>query len=109
MAVFTEIPEISAASWRRGDPDAAARDLVRVCHEVGFFTLVDHGIDESFLDRYFALLRSFFALPHDVKQRIAKVNSPYFRGWEDIGSELTDNKVDHREQLDLSTENPPYP
>ncbi|MBU3689965.1 MAG: isopenicillin N synthase family oxygenase, partial [Actinobacteria bacterium] len=42
-------------------------------------------------------------------QRIAKVNSPYFRGWEDIGSELTDNKVDHREQLDLSTENPPYP
>jgi len=109
MAVFTEIPEISAASWRRGDADSAARDLVRVCHEVGFFTLVDHGIDRVFLDRYFTLLRSFFALPRDVKQRIAKVNSPFFRGWEDIGSELTDNKIDHREQLDLSSENPPYP
>jgi len=109
MAVFTEIPEISAASWRHGDGDSAARDLVRICHEVGFFTLVDHGIDRAFLDRYFALLRSFFALPRDVKQQIAKVNSPYFRGWEDIGSELTDNKIDHREQLDLSSENPPYP
>ena len=109
MAVFTEIPEISATSWRHGDVASAARDLVRVCHEVGFFTLVDHGIDRALLDRHLALLRSFFALPRDVKRQIAKANSPYFRGWEDIGSELTDNKVDHREQLDLSSENPPYP
>jgi isopenicillin N synthase-like dioxygenase len=109
MATFTEIPEVSAASWRHGDADSAAADLVRVCHEVGFFTLVDHGIERSFLDRHFALLQSFFALPREVKQRIAKVNSPYFRGWEDIGSELTDNKIDHREQLDISSENPPHP
>jgi len=108
MTVFNKIPEISAVAWREGNADSAARDLVRVCHEVGFFTLVDHGIDRVFLDRYFALLSSFFALPHDVKKQVAKVESPHFRGWEDIGSELTDNKIDHREQLDLSSEHPSY-
>ena len=108
MRAFTEIPQVSASSWREGDADRAARDLVRICHEVGFFTLVDHGIDRQFLDRYFELLRAFFALPHETKERIAKHRSPFFRGWEDIGSELTDNRVDHREQLDLSTENSPY-
>ena len=109
MSTFTDIPEVSAASWRTGDADSAARDLVSVCHHVGFFTLVDHGIDPSFLDSYFAALRTFFALPRDTKEQIAKHRSPYFRGWEDIGSELTDNKVDYREQLDVSTENPAYP
>lgn len=108
MTVFTDIPEISAASWRRGDAESAAHDLVSVCHHVGFFTLTDHGIDPAFLQHYFDMLRAFFALPRDTKERIAKHRSPYFRGWEDIGSELTDNKVDYREQLDVSTENPPY-
>ena len=37
------------------------------------------------------------------------MRSPHFRGWERVGSELTDNRTDHREQLDVSTENPPYP
>lgn len=109
MSVFTEIPEISATSWRQHNADAAAHDLVSVCHHVGFFTLVDHGIDESFLEAYFAGLRAFFALPRSTKEQIAKHRSPHFRGWEDIGSELTDNKVDYREQLDVSTENPAYP
>ena len=87
MSVFTDIPEVSAATWRQGDADAASHDLVSICHNVGFFTLVDHGIDPSFLDAYFASLRAFFALPRETKQQIAKVHSPHFRGWEDIGSE----------------------
>ena len=54
-------------------------------------------------------LRAFFALPIEVKERIEKKQSPWFRGWERIGSELTDNKVDFREQLDLSTEHTSRP
>ena len=51
----------------------------------------------------------FFALPEQVKAQIDKRNSRHFRGWERVGAELTDNRVDYREQLDLSTENEPYP
>lgn len=108
-ASFTDIPVISLSGWR--DPrtrESFARDLVTTCHEVGFFTLVDHGIEQEFIDDYFAMLEAFFALPMDTKLLIDKKLSRHFRGWEAVGAELTDNRVDHREQLDLSTEHSPY-
>lgn len=98
---FQEIPVVSLASL---DPD----ELCRICHEVGFFRLVDHDIEPGFVDEYFATMRAFFALPEDVKAGIDKRRSPWFRGWERLGSELTDNAVDHREQIDVWTEHPPH-
>ena len=77
--------------------------MVSVCHEVGFFYLTDHGVDDEFLDRYFGLIQAFFALPDHVKARIDKRLSPHFRGWERVGAELTDNRPDYREQLDVSS------
>ena len=108
---FTGIPVVSLAGWRAPDADrqAFSDDLVRACHEVGFFTLVDHGIDQADIDAYFAMLEAFFALPEAVKAKVDKAHSRHFRGWERVGAELTDNRVDYREQLDLSTENPEYP
>lgn len=109
-SAFTEIPVLSHARWS-GSPEereAFARDLVRTAHEVGFLTLVDHELDLEFVGQYFAALQDFFALPVETKELIEKKRSRHFRGWERIGSELTDNKVDWREQLDLSTENEPY-
>ena len=108
---FTEIPTISLLGWREPDVDrlAFAREVVRVGHEVGFFLLVDHGVDSEMTDRYFEMLRAFFDLPVETKALIEKVQSPHFRGWERVGAELTDNRVDYREQLDLSTEHPVYP
>jgi isopenicillin N synthase-like dioxygenase len=107
---FSSIPEVSLEEWRRTGTgrNAFAERLTTICHEVGFFSLVDHGVDEQFLDRYFGLLEAFFALPDDVKATIDKRNSPHFRGWERVGAELTNNRPDYREQLDVSTENPPY-
>jgi isopenicillin N synthase-like dioxygenase len=101
---FHEIPVVSLAETV-GDDGAAFADRLRsICHEVGFFRLVDHGVDAAFLDDYFAALRAFFALPEQTKAQIDKVNSPWFRGWERVGAELTDNRVDHREQIDVWTE-----
>jgi isopenicillin N synthase-like dioxygenase len=110
---FDSIPVVSLAEWRTA-ADAVRRAevasrLATVCHEVGFFLLVDHGIDEAFLDRYFDALVQFFALPEETKALIDKRGSRHFRGWERVGAELTDNRVDHREQIDISTEHPPYP
>jgi isopenicillin N synthase-like dioxygenase len=108
---FTSIPVLALPSLQAppGTRAEFAEHLCQVCHEVGFFYLTDHLVDQSFLDQYFQFVSSFFALPEQVKASIDKGNSPHFRGWERIGSELTDNRVDYREQLDLSTENAPYP
>jgi isopenicillin N synthase-like dioxygenase len=98
---FQEIPVVSLASL---DPGV----LCRICHEVGFFQLVDHGVDPGFVDDYFSTMQAFFALPDEVKATIDKDRSPWFRGWERLGSELTDNNVDHREQVDVWTAHPPH-
>jgi isopenicillin N synthase-like dioxygenase len=98
-STFTQIPGISLST-------CSPRDLVRACHEVGFFVLVDHDVDQGLIDNYFAALKSFFALPEETKALMAKAGSRHFRGWEGIGAELTNNRVDYREQIDLSTEHP---
>lgn len=110
-SAFTAIPEVDLRRWDGGpaERDTLAAELRRVCHQVGFFQLIGHGVPDDFRARYFGLLRAFFALPEDVKAEIDKVRSRHFRGWERVGAELTDNRVDHREQLDVSSENPPYP
>ena len=107
---FSSIPEVSLARWTAPGADRTtfAQRLTTICHEVGFFYLTDHGVSDAFLDRYFGMLEAFFALPESVKATIDKRNSPHFRGWERVGAELTDNRPDFREQLDVSTENPPY-
>lgn len=100
---------VSIAGWNGVDADrvAFAERLAAICHEVGFFRVVDHGIDREFLDEYFAAQQALFALPEATKARIDKAHSPWFRGWERVGAELTDARVDHREQVDVWTELPP--
>jgi len=105
----TRIPAISLSSWTASRDRDVAVELVQACHQIGFFTLVDHPIDPASIEAYFDMVRAFFELPTEVKSRIDKRNSRHFRGWEQVGAELTDNRVDYREQLDLSTENEPYP
>jgi isopenicillin N synthase-like dioxygenase len=104
------IPNYSLTTWRSAeDPARAAEELVAMCHGVGFFTITDHGVPAEFVAHYFDLLERFFALPEHTKALIDKRRSPWFRGWERVGAELTNGRVDHREQIDLSTENSPYP
>ena len=108
---FQEIPVVSLEEWtsEAGDRAAFADRLRTICHEVGFFRVVDHGVRDAFVHDYFAALRSFFALPDVIKARIDKANSPWFRGWERVGAELTDGSIDHREQIDIWTELRPRP
>ncbi len=55
----------------------------------------------SVVDDVFDLMRRFFALDEETKALIDKRASPHFRGWESVGSEFTNNRVDVREQIDI--------
>jgi len=109
VTTFDEIPVVSL------EDDALADAMRRICHEIGFFVVVDHGVDVRVVRDTFELMERFFALPTSDKALIDKRNSPHFRGWEPVGSEYTNNRVDVREQIDLWTEwtvsdrrDPPY-
>ncbi|HSF15213.1 MAG TPA: 2-oxoglutarate and iron-dependent oxygenase domain-containing protein [Vicinamibacteria bacterium] len=106
---FTEIPVIDLEPWWRGGRDrvALAHRVCYICHEVGFFVLVDHRVDPQLVDSVFSLSRRLFELPLEKKQLIDKRRSRHFRGWEAVGSEYTNNRPDIREQVDLWTEHPP--
>lgn len=105
---FSEIPVVDLAAWRgtRNRRDALAAEVREICHHVGFFVVVNHGVDNHFIDAVFAMMRKLFALPIDEKLKIDKRLSRHFRGWEAEGAEYTNGRPDIREQVDLWSEHP---
>lgn len=104
------LPVVDFARW--SDPesrDGLADEVREICHSIGFFFLINHGIEGTFVDDVFATMGQLFDLPADQKARIDKRASPHFRGWEGEGSEYTNNKPDIREQVDLWSEHPVRP
>jgi len=61
-------------------------------------------VPQAQVDQVLGLAREFFALPLDAKNEISQLKSPQFRGYSRIGGELTNGKVDWREQIDIGPE-----
>lgn len=103
------LPVIDLALLEQGE--GATRqlrdDLRRATHEVGFFYLTGHGIPDQVVTRLFTTAEQFFALPLEDKRAIEMLHSPYFRGWNRTGGELTQGQVDWREQIDIAAEREP--
>lgn len=100
-------PIVDLHAWFHGglqSRQSLAREIGRLCHGVGFFYIVNHGIPAAVSDNYLAAMKSFFALPLAAREAIDKRNSAQFRGWEKLASELTNNAADYREQLDIGVE-----
>jgi isopenicillin N synthase-like dioxygenase len=105
---FSEIPIMDWSRWHGSatERDAFVAELIDICHNVGFFMVVNHGIESSFTTSVFDMMQDLFALPTDQKLLIDKNNSRHFRGWEKVGSEYTNNRPDMREQVDTWSEHP---
>lgn len=103
MAVPTiDLSRLDGSATERA---ALAEEVRACCHEgCGFFYLVGHGVEPELFSAVFALSRAAFALPAAEKAKIDKRASPFFRGYEAAGSERTQGRPDHREQIDTWTE-----
>lgn len=93
---------------RRHDPQArtqTARELDAACREFGFFYLVGHGIAAERIDALLALAQQFFALPVEEKRKIhMSKGGRAWRGFFQLGEELTSGKPDGKEGLYFGTE-----
>lgn len=109
MSTSTTIPVVDLSAGDSSDAlDRELSDRVTgICHDIGFFVVVNHGVPVEFVESVFDLMRRFFALPDEQKALIDKRNSRHFRGWEAVGTEYTNNRPDIREQIDVWTERAP--
>ncbi|MBS9533732.1 isopenicillin N synthase family oxygenase [Mycobacterium sp. M1] len=83
--------------------------LREITHTAGFFYLVGHGIAPELTSALHGVAREFFALPTEDKLAIGLDRSPHFRGYSQVGGELTNGEVDWREQIDFGPESDAVP
>ncbi|WP_419918178.1 isopenicillin N synthase family dioxygenase [Candidatus Poriferisocius sp.] len=109
--VFSRIPvlDLEPLSGSSEQRQELAEELGRICHEIGFLLVVNHGVSAGLRDAIFDMMHRFFALPGEQKAMIDKRRSPHFRGWEPVGAEYTNHRPDIREQIDWWTEWPARP
>jgi isopenicillin N synthase-like dioxygenase len=105
-AELTSLPVLDMKDLDAGERAAAAfRDALRTAtHEIGFFYLIGHGIPDEVVAEAFAEAERFFALPLEDKLEVEMLKSPQFRGYTRTGGELTQGRVDWREQIDIAAE-----
>jgi isopenicillin N synthase-like dioxygenase len=102
-----DVPEIDIGPLRDGGRQAAdvAASLDAACRDVGFFSVVGHGVDPDLQGRLDTLARQFFALPMSEKDEIAMARGGRaWRGWFPVGGELTDGVPDDKEGLYFGTD-----
>ncbi len=104
------LPVLDVAPYLADPASPAGRAFVdqlrRVVHEVGFFHLVGHGVDEQLAADVHDVTREFFDLPEADRIEIENVRSPQFRGYTRFGREHTNGHVDLRDQVDIGREQP---
>lgn len=104
---FSKLPiiDVSALVTRDMDRLGVAREIARACRESGFFYIIGHKVDERLQQRLENLTRKFFAQDLDVKLAIRMENGGRaWRGYFQVGGELTSGKPDLKEGLYFGSE-----
>lgn len=103
------IPRFDLSLALSGDPVARAELAGRIdeaCREIGFFTIVGHGIDQALIEDVRRLTGEFFELPDEQKARYVSLSGNEFRGWSvrEAAAATADGaaSVRVREQLEMS-------
>lgn len=79
----------------------SADEVVRACEEVGFFTIVGHGVDPALIEEVAARSRAFFDRPDAEKERFRgpaeSLGEPVYRP---LGAEKLGANADRKASLD---------
>jgi isopenicillin N synthase-like dioxygenase len=84
-----------------GGPSGAADEVRRACEDVGFLTVVGHGVDAGLIEEVAARSRAFFDLPNAKKERFrapaVTLGLPVYRP---LGAEKLGANADRKASLD---------
>ena len=96
------VPVIDVAPYLRGaqaDRQAVAEQVGRACEQIGFFTIVGHGVPADLVARMDDVSRRFFALPVEEKRRARGANPG--KGYTGVGDEGLAYSLDRKVPVDL--------
>lgn len=103
----TTLPILDLARYTHGaERERFLADLRHAARDIGFFYLINHGVDDALQHAVQQESRRFFALTDEQKQQVAMIHSPHFRGYNRAASEITRGQPDWREQFDIGAERP---
>lgn len=105
QTAFTSLPIIDLSLAK--DPATKPKlleDLRRALFQVGFLYLVGHGAEQEARD-IMAIAPKAFNVPQEAKESVAMTRNPHFVGYTALGTEVTAQHTDIREQYDFGTSN----
>ncbi len=85
-----KVPEIKLKDYTAGTSDQKrkfADDLYTGLKEYGFIILTDHNVNTKLLDKAYSMLKTFYALPTEVKESYISPSGKGQRGYTAFGEE----------------------
>lgn len=109
MTQNTAVPIIDLGAMRSADPqrrDALAAHIWEASRDVGFYSVVNHGITSTLVADLFAQMQDFFDRPCAEKTSISNARSTSMRGYFGIGDETPERMAagDLKEGFDMAGE-----
>jgi isopenicillin N synthase-like dioxygenase len=107
---ISAVPVIDFSPFTRPDatPDEKARvatDVFRAFRDIGFATLVNHGVPATLISSAFASSALFFSLPTASKEKYNWLSATSNRGYLGMGKEkLAYGKADLKETFEIGNE-----
>src|SRR5712671_5775923 len=84
------VPIIDIGPFLAGDPEgrkSVPRAVAGACEEIGFFTIVGHGVDPALIAAATGAARAFFDLPAPETLSARSTDAAVSRGYRGIGNE----------------------
>lgn len=85
--MMTESIQLPIIDLNSPDPISTARTIRQACIEVGFFYLINHGVDEKLFKKVIEQSKKFFSLPLEEKMKLERRNH---RGYTPLYAEKLD-------------------
>ena len=102
--MLTTVPVIDVAPFLEGSPAGkreVAEGMARACTDLGFFTIVGHGVPGDLADRMARVCREFFDLPLEEKVASRRPRPEQSRGYIGVGDENLSYSRGDRSTADL--------